>query len=420
MEGFPIQLKARFRQIAVPAWLLWAIVCCVVLFATPVPAVDDTGAMDSPPVLVGVVTHESHNGWLVPWRPFHRPRRWWRNEALRYMRRAVERARRHARWLTFLARLALRGALTMATVVDLLTRSQLRRYMGALPVLYALLETLQVRQIINRHCPTAADVDHGTVAVVLILNRLVAPRPLYWVADWVGRTVLVYTLDVPAEKFNDDRLGRTLEAISQHSREIWQDVVHRALVQADVTVRADVERLVQAGLNELGRLDVLVDNAAGFPIKPFAAVSEEEWERVMALDLKSVFLCCQAALAPMRQQRDGTIINVASVAGLVGAVAMAPYSAAKGGVIALTKALARELAPLHITVNAIAPGIIETETTLETFPPGALETYTTYQVPLGRLGRPEDVVGLAVFLASDEARYVTGQVFAVDGGFTMH
>lgn len=195
----------------------------------------------------------------------------------------------------------------------------------------------------------------------------------------------------------------------------------RALVvQADVTVRADVERLVQAGLEAFGRLDVLVNNAGGFPIKPFAAVSEEEWERVMALDLKSVFLCCQAALAPMRQQRGGTIINVASVAGLVGAVAMAPYSAAKGGVIALTKALARELAPLHITVNAIAPGIIETETTVETFPPGALETYTTYQVPLGRLGRPEDVVGLAVFLASDEARYVTGQVYAVDGGFTMH
>jgi hypothetical protein len=150
------------------------------------------------------------------------------------VRRAIQRARRRARWLTFLARLALSGALTMATVVDLLTCSQLRRYKGALPVLYALLETLQVRQIINRHCPTAAEVDHGTVAVVLILNRLVAPRPLYWVADWVARTVLVYTLGVLAEKFNDDRLGRTLEAIGQHSREIWQDVVHRALVQANV------------------------------------------------------------------------------------------------------------------------------------------------------------------------------------------
>jgi len=106
--------------------------------------------------------------------------------------------------------------------------------------------------------------------------------------------------------------------------------------------------------------------------------------------------------------------------GLVGAVGMVPYSAAKGGVIAFTKALARELGSLGITVNAIAPGIIETDTALNLFPEGALRVYTTYQVPLGRLGRPEDVVGLAVFLASNEARYITGQVYAVDGGFTMH
>jgi transposase len=133
-----------------------------------------------------------------------------------------------------LARLALMGALTMAQVVDLLTQAQLRRHLGALPVLYALLEVLQVREIINRHCPTAAEVDHGTVAMVLILNRLMAPRPLYRIADWLARTVLVHTLDVPAEKFNDDRLARTLDAISQHSRDIWQDVIHQALVRAEI------------------------------------------------------------------------------------------------------------------------------------------------------------------------------------------
>jgi transposase len=133
-----------------------------------------------------------------------------------------------------LARLALKGALSLAQLVDLLTQSQLRRHLGALPVLYALLKVLQVRDIINRHCPTAAEVDHGTVAVILILNRLTAPRPLYHVADWLARTVLVYTLGVPAEKFNDDRLARTLDAISQRNREIWQDIVHRALVQAEI------------------------------------------------------------------------------------------------------------------------------------------------------------------------------------------
>ena len=126
------------------------------------------------------------------------------------------------------------GALTLAQLVDLVTQSQLRRHLGALPVLYALLEVLRVRDIINRHCPTRAKVDHGTVALVLILNRLTMPLPLYRVADWLAQTVLVYTLGIPAGKFNDDRLARALDAIRPHCREIWQDVVHRAFVQAEI------------------------------------------------------------------------------------------------------------------------------------------------------------------------------------------
>ncbi len=225
-------MTLRFRRINILAWLAWML-ACLVCIAAPVCAAGGDGHSALPP-LAGVVTHDSTDGPLVPWRPVHRSRRWLWRDAVRRFRRALEWARRRARLLRCLARLALTGALTMATLVDLLTQTQLRRYMGALPVLYGLLEVLDVRQVINRHCPTAADVDHGTVAVVLILNRLVAPRPLYHVADWVARTVLVYTLGIPAAKFNDDRLGRTLEAISQHSREIWLDIVHRALVQADV------------------------------------------------------------------------------------------------------------------------------------------------------------------------------------------
>jgi transposase len=110
----------------------------------------------------------------------------------------------------------------------------MRKHLGALPVLYALLETLQVRDIINRHCPTRAQVKHGSVALVLILNRLTMPLPLYQIADWLGRTGLVYILGIPAVKFNDDRLARTLDAIQPHCREIWQDVVQRALVQAEI------------------------------------------------------------------------------------------------------------------------------------------------------------------------------------------
>ena len=225
-----MDMTLRFCRINIWAWLAWVLVCLLVIVW---PLCGGNGADDLRP-LQGVVTHDATSGPLVPWRPVRRSRRWLWRESLRRFRRVLAQARQRARLMRYLARLALQGALTLASVVDLLTQAQLRRYMGALPLLYSLLEALQVRQIINRHCPTLAEVDNGTVALVLILNRLVAPRPLSWVADWMARTVLVYTLGIPAAKFNDDRLGRTLEALSQHSREIWQDIVHHALVQADI------------------------------------------------------------------------------------------------------------------------------------------------------------------------------------------
>jgi len=227
--------KSRRWQVLV--WLVWFLVLLISLWLSSVSWPQIQTSAISPeandvPVLAGVVTHDPQQGPLFPWWP-----RWrWRKWALaRY--RAWQRRVRRARWIARLARLALTRAVTMATVVDWLTRAQLRRHLGALPILYALLEILQVRQIINRHVPTAAQVDHGTVALVLILNRLSAPRPLYQVADWLAQTVLVYTLGIPAEKFNDDRLGRTLEAIAPHAEAIWQDVVHVALLRFDLDVR---------------------------------------------------------------------------------------------------------------------------------------------------------------------------------------
>lgn len=214
--------------------------------------------------------------------------------------------------------------------------------------------------------------------------------------------------------------SRSRDAAQETAKEIEELGGRTLVVQASVTERAQVEHLIGNTVEKFGRLDVLVNNAGGFPIKPFAAVTDEEWDQVMNLDLKSVFLCSQTALSVMRTKRRGTIVNIASVSGLVGAVSMVPYSAAKGGVIAFTKALAREVAPMGITVNAIAPGIVETDTAMNVFPETALKVYTTYQVPLGRLGRAGDVVGLTVFLSSDEAGYITGQVYAVDGGYTMH
>lgn len=219
-------VQSRQRKILV--WLVWAVACLVFLALPQQIGLNDRAAPDLP-ALPGVITYDPRNGPLFPWQPRFR----WRTWAYRRYK-ALQRAHRRAVWVARLARLALSGALTLAQVIDLLTRAQFRRHLGALPVLYALLETLQVRSIIKRHCPTRAEVDHGTVALVLVLNRLMMPLPLYRVADWLARTVLVYTLDIPAEKFNDDRLARTLQAISPHCQAIWQDVVHRALIQADI------------------------------------------------------------------------------------------------------------------------------------------------------------------------------------------
>jgi transposase len=214
--------KSQYTQVVV--WLIWIIVL-LVFIRTPESNLEAPNS--EPPVLMGIITHHRRDGPLFPWK--YRLR-----VIIRRRCRALRRTYHRIVWAARLAKLALRGALTMAQIVDWLTRAQLHRHLGALPVLYGLLEVLQVREIVNRHCPTAAEVDHGTVAMVLILNRLVAPRPLYQIADWLARTVLVYTLGIPATKFNDDRLGRTLDAISEHSRDIWQEVVHQALVQADI------------------------------------------------------------------------------------------------------------------------------------------------------------------------------------------
>lgn len=216
-------IKAKHRRILV--WLIWFIV----LLAGLEPAHQQLYWPERAEALLGVVTHDRRAGPLFPWQPGYRWKKW-ALARYRAWRQAYRRAKRAAMW----GRLALRGVLTMAQVVEWLTAKQVRYRVGALPVLYALLETLGVRQVINRHCPTQAEVDHGTVALVLVLNRLMFPLPLSQVADWVGQTVLVAVLGLPAAKFNDDRLGRTLDALYPHLEPIWLEVVETALLKANI------------------------------------------------------------------------------------------------------------------------------------------------------------------------------------------
>jgi len=186
-------------------------------------------------------------------------------------------------------------------------------------------------------------------------------------------------------------------------------------VAADVSQPAEVEQLFEQVMERWGRVDVLVNNAGMARDTLLLRMKPEDWQAVLDLNLTGVFLCLKAAAKIMVKQRQGRIINITSVVGLVGNPGQANYSAAKAGVVGLTKTAARELASRNITVNAVAPGFITTQMT-EKLDPGPILA----QIPLGRLGSPAEVAGLVRFLAADPAAaYITGQVFAIDGGMVM-
>ena len=193
---------------------------------------------------------------------------------------------------------------------------------------------------------------------------------------------------------------------------------HRALgVVADAARREDAERLVEAARAEFGRLDVLVNNAGMIRDGLLVRMKDDDWDQVLETNLKGAFLMMRAAGRVMMRQRSGRIINISSTAGAMGNAGQANYSAAKAGLIGLTKATARELAHWNILVNAVAPGLIETDMTA-TVSAAAREALLA-QVPLGRIGGVKDVAEMVGFLAGDGAGYVTGQVFHVNGGLYM-
>ena len=186
-------------------------------------------------------------------------------------------------------------------------------------------------------------------------------------------------------------------------------------LKADVSRSEDVTRMVNTVLERLGQIDILVNNAGVVgPEAPVRDLSEADWDRVLNTNLKGVFLCSRAVIGHMVERSRGAIVSIASISGKEGNANMAAYSVSKAGVICFTKALAKEVLDHNIRVNCVAPALIETEMTLSLDPERA--DFLTSRIPMGRLGKPDEVAALVHFLASDEATFTTGQCYDVSGG----
>lgn len=208
------------------------------------------------------------------------------------------------------------------------------------------------------------------------------------------------------------------EAAALEVQRLIQEMGGKAVcLQADVSSSEQVETMVRQIVEQEGRIDILVNNAGITRDTLIMRMKDEEWSQVIETNLNSAFYCLRAVSRPMMKQRKGKIINISSVVGIHGNVGQINYAAAKAGIIGLTKSAAKELSSRGIMVNAIAPGYIITDMT-EKLPHDVKEKIAA-EIPLGRLGKPEDIANLAVFLAGAGADYLTGQIIAVDGGMFM-
>ncbi len=214
--------------------------------------------------------------------------------------------------------------------------------------------------------------------------------------------------------YNLSLVSRSEESLKKVKEELSHYGIDILIFPADVSDFKRAQEIVNETVKEMGRIDVLVNNAGTTLDKFLLRTTEEDWDRIMDINLKSVFNYSKAASRYMLKQKGGVIINVSSVVGLIGNAGQASYAASKAGIIAFTKSLAKELGSRNIRVVAVAPGFIETDLTRRL--PQDIKDYYFQQIALRRFGRPEDVAGVIYFLASDDAAYITGQTIVVDGG----
>jgi len=231
----------------------------------------------------------------------------------------------------------------------------------------------------------------------------------------IGRAIALALAREGADVVVNDVDSRSAEATASEVKAMGR----RALfIIADVSSRDEVIKMVETVIKAFGKIDMLVNNAGVFSSIPVEDITEANWDKMMKINLKSVFLCSQAVMKFMKRQGSGKIVNIASMAGKVGGiVAGADYAASKAGVICLTKSLAKQLAPYGINVNAVAPAWIETDM-MKDWPRETKEAILR-QIPLGRFGKPEEVAEAVVFLISDGAGFITGATIDINGGILM-
>ena len=191
-------------------------------------------------------------------------------------------------------------------------------------------------------------------------------------------------------------------------------------VKCDISKKSDVDAMIKKTMQKFQKIDILINNAGVVLTKPFVEMTEKDWDFVLDINLKGVFLCTNAVVKQMIKQKSGKIISVASIAGEVGFMNTSAYCASKAGIINLTRGLALELSPHNINVNAIAPGVIATKMTEDMLKDKKTKEVLLASTPLGRVGQPEEIGKAAVFLASDDSNFITGHTLVVDGGWLTH